>query len=343
MPPRALIVGLEGPELGPGERAYLEKSDPWGVILFARNVESPDQLCRLTSDIRDALSRTDAPILIDQEGGRVQRMKPPHWPAYPHARQIGALYANDPESGLEAAHLAGRLIGLDLNRAGIDVACIPVLDLGLEGADQVIGHRAYAADPGVVAELGRAAADGVRAGGCLAVIKHMPGHGRAMCDSHHQLPFVDVPIHTLRQTDFAPFHALREEPLAMSAHVVYSAIDPDRPATVSPSIITQVIRGEIGFDGLLMTDDISMQALDGSVEECGAAALAAGCDIVLHCNGVAGEMERLADAVPHLSGRALERAEAALAGRGDPDPSGTLPSGQPATLAHLDALLSKVA
>lgn len=337
MPPRALIVGLEGLLLSQGERAYLERTQPWGVILFARNVESPDQLCELSREIRDALSRPDAPILIDQEGGRVQRMGPPHWPAYPSAQRIGALFRDNPEAGLEAAHLAGQLIAWDLRSAGINVACLPVLDLGLAGADQVIGDRAYDADPAIVAELGRAAATGVRAGGCLEVIKHMPGHGRALCDSHHELPRVDVDINTLRQTDFAPFKALNDLPLAMSAHVVYSAIDRDRPATVSPTIINQVIRGEIGFDGLLMTDDLSMQALSGAIDERAAASLAAGCDIALHCNGVAGEMERLGS-LPYLSGRALERAERALAALVEPDATGPPPSH-----ARLDALLSKVA
>ncbi|NND48627.1 MAG: beta-N-acetylhexosaminidase [Rhizobiales bacterium] len=341
MPPRALIVGLAGARLSAAERAYLEGADPWGVILFARNVESPDQLKELTAEIRDGLSRADAPILIDQEGGRVQRMGPPHWPAYPAGRRIGELYTIDPQAGLEAAHLAGRLIATDLAGAGINVACIPLLDLRLEGMDQVIGDRAYDSDPEIVTALGRAAAEGVRAGGCLPVIKHMPGHGRVLCDTHYALPVVDLAAHQLRRTDFAPFRELRALPLGMSAHVVYSAFDSERPATVSPSIITQVIRSEIGFDGLLMTDDISMQALDGAVEQRACAALAAGCDIVLHCNGDAHEMERLAEAVPHLSGRALERAEAALAALDGP----AAPAAPAAdvTYERLQALLAKAA
>ena len=223
------------------------------------------------------------------------------------------LYAIDAGAGLEAAHLAARLIATDLHQVGINVACIPLLDLRLEGMDQVIGDRAYDSDPAIVAALGRAASQGVRAGGCLPVIKHMPGHGRVLCDTHYELPFVDLAADQLCSTDFAPFRALCELPLGMSAHIVFSDFDRERPATISPAIIAQVIRGEIGFDGLLMTDDISMQALAGAVEERASAALAAGCDIVLHCNGDAGEMARLGEIIPPLSGRALERAEAALA------------------------------
>ena len=311
-PPRALIVGLEGPDLSARERAYLEAVNPWGVIVFARNVATPHRLSGLTRAVRAALGRTDAPVLVDQEGGRVQRLRPPHWPEYPPAQTFAKLYARNRGEAVEAAALGARLIASDLRQVGISVACLPVLDVPLAKADPIIGDRAYGTDPQTVAALGRAAAEGCLSGGCLPVAKHVPGHGRALCDSHLALPRVDAPLDSLRMCDFAPFRALRDLPLAMTAHVVYTAIDPDRPATVSPSIIGKVIRGEIGFDGLLMSDDLSMAALHGTIAERAEAALAAGCDVVLHCNGDAGEMAELAQAVPAMSDRALERAAAAL-------------------------------
>jgi beta-N-acetylhexosaminidase len=317
--PRALIVGLGGPLLTPGERAYLAAVDPWGVILFARNVADPLQLRRLTAAIRDAIGRPDAPILVDQEGGRVQRLGPPNWPAYPSAGVIARLHGRDPAAGLEAARLAARLIASDLTRVGITVACLPVLDLPVAGADAVIGERAYGSDAGAVAALGRAAAEGVLAGGCLPVIKHIPGHGRARCDSHFELPRVETPAGILARTDFAPFRALSDMPLAMTAHVVFSAIDPNLPATVSPAIIGRVIRGEIGFDGLLMSDDLSMGALAGSIGERACRAIEAGCDVALHCSGDGAEMAALAASVPPLAGRSLERARRALACAREPE------------------------
>ena len=338
MAPKALIVGLAGTSLAPGERDYLAETDPWGAILFARNVGSPAQLAALTGEIRECLSRPDAPVLVDQEGGRVQRLGPPHWRPYPAAGRIAELYALDREAGLEAAWLAGEMIARDLGAVGITVTCLPVLDIPAAGADPIIGDRAYGADAASVAALGRAAADGVLAGGCLPVIKHMPGHGRAMCDSHMRLPRVEASWPELRRTDFAPFRRLAGLPLGMTAHVVYSAIDPDQPATLSPTIISRVIREEIGFDGLLMTDDLSMGALSGPLAARARGSIAAGCDIVLHCNGNPREMAELAAVVPALSGRPLERAEAALSVLGERRSAASAPSG-----GRLDTLLSKVA
>lgn len=332
--PKALIVGLGGPCLSDGERAFLDAVDPWGVILFARNVDTSDQLSALTAEIRRALSRDNAPILIDQEGGRVQRLGPPHWRAYPPAGAIGQLYARDQKAGLEAATLCAGLIADDLRAVGINVACLPVLDVPVPGADPIIGDRGYSNDPDAVRDLGRAIAKGILAGGCLPVVKHVPGHGRAQCDSHHLLPRVDVPFDVLCGSDFAPFRALQDMPLAMTAHVVYSTIDAERPATISRTIISQVIRREIGFDGLLMTDDLSMGALAGTIDARARASIDAGCDVVLHCNGDPEEMAALAEVVPALAGRSLERANGALARLVRPGPDRPSPG-------RLDVLMAE--
>lgn len=317
---RAFITGLAGTSLSDAERAFLGQAQPWGLILFARNCDNPGQVAALVSAFRQAVGRADAPVLIDQEGGRVQRLGPPHWPQYPTGRSFGALYEMEPEAGLRAAWLGARLIADDLARLGIDVDCLPLLDLRLARTHAVIGDRAYSHDPTVVAALGQAAAEGLMAGGVLPVVKHMPGHGRATSDSHVRLPVVDEPLATLEATDFVPFRLLRDQPMGMTAHIVYGDIDANAPATVSPRVVSQIIRGSIGFVGLLMSDDLSMQALSGSLGQRAAASLAAGCDIALHCNGNMNEMRAVAEASPPLQGAAAQRAAVALGRRRAPQP-----------------------
>jgi beta-N-acetylhexosaminidase len=308
----ALIASCAGPELSPEERRFFREADPWGFILFKRNIEAPEQVKALTADLRAAVGRADAPILVDQEGGRVQRLKPPHWPDYPAGRVYGEVYARDPALGLEIARLGARLMAHDLYALGITVDCLPVLDLPQPGADRVIGDRAYGSDPEPVAALGRAAAEGLMAGGVLPVMKHVPGHGRAGVDSHHALPVVEASLAELETHDFVPFRLMADMPLAMTAHVVYTAVDPNNPATTSASVITRVIRRAIGFGGLLVSDDIAMNALSGAAEERAAKALAAGCDVVLHCSGRLDEMLKVAEITPALAGEAAARATDAL-------------------------------
>jgi beta-N-acetylhexosaminidase len=319
MTARAFITDLTGPALSAAERAFLREAEPWGVIVFARNIETPDQLRRLTGDFRAAVGR-DAPVLVDQEGGSVQRLGPPHWPIYPAGAQYGAIYRRDPAAGLEAARLGARLIAADLAPLGIDVDCLPIADVPVRGADPVIGDRAYGDRPGQVAAIAGAIAEGLMAGGVLPVLKHLPGHGRAPADSHRRLPVVDADRATLEATDFAAFRPLAGLPLGMTAHVVFSAYDALAPATTSVTMVRQVIRDSIGFRGLLMSDDVAMGALEGPLGERALAALAAGCDVVLHCsNGSLTEREQVAAAVPRLAGEALRRADAALAQRRAPD------------------------
>ena len=309
----AVIFGCAGLELSADERAFFRDADPLGFILFARNVETPEQVRALVADLRDAVGRESAFVLIDQEGGRVARLRPPHWRAAPPAGRIGALYGRDEAAGLEAAHLNARLLADELHDLGIDVDCAPVLDLLLPGAHDIIGDRAFGADPDAVAALGRAACEGFMSGGVMPVIKHVPGHGRALQDSHKALPIVATGLDELDRTDFAPFRALSDMPAAMTAHVVYSAIDPDAAATVSPTAIDDIIRKRIGFGGLLISDDLSMEALQGSLGSRAAAARRAGCDIVLHCNGVMGEMQQVVAECAPLSPDCDRRVQAARA------------------------------
>ncbi|MDO8421090.1 MAG: beta-N-acetylhexosaminidase [Parvibaculum sp.] len=311
MPVSAAIYGCAGPQLTDSERAFFADADPWGFILFARNIENPAQVSALTAEMRGLTGR-DVPILIDQEGGRVARLRPPHWRSYPAGRRYGEVYARSTEDGLEAARLGARLIAAELRAVGVNVDCLPVLDLPVEGAHDVIGDRAYGTTPEVVIALARAAAEGLLEGAVLPVIKHIPGHGRAGVDSHLSLPRVGTDVKTLDRTDFAPFKAFADMPLAMTAHVVYEAIDAAAPATTSRAVIADIIRGIIGFDGLLMSDDLSMQALSGTLAERTRASLKAGCDLVLHCNGKMDEMEAVAGEVPMLAGDALRRSTAAL-------------------------------
>jgi beta-N-acetylhexosaminidase len=314
MPTRAFICGLSGPVLTARERSFLREADPWGVILFVRNVEDPQQLAAVTRAVRDALGR-DAPVLVDQEGGRVQRLGPPHWPSYPPAGRYGRIYDQRPAEAVRAAYLGACLLAADLVAVGIDVDCLPVADIPVAGASQVIGDRAYGETPKKVAALARSVADGLLDWGVLPVLKHVPGHGRAVTDSHFHLPVAESDRGTLAATDFAAFRALADLPLAMTAHVIYAAIDPIAPATTSVTVVGEVIRDWMGFSGLLMSDDISMGALSGSLAQRSCAAIAAGCDVVLHCNGSPAEMEEVAAAVPVLEGRAAERATRALAYR----------------------------
>jgi beta-N-acetylhexosaminidase len=318
MAERAFITGLAGLELSAAERAFVREARPWGLILFKRNVSTPQQVTELISAFRNSLG-WEAPVLVDQEGGRVQRLGPPHWPSYPPGARYGALYDREPAVGLAAARLAGHLIAADLWPLGIDVDCLPLADVPVAGADAVIGDRAYGTEPGKVAAIGGAITEGLLAGGVLPVLKHLPGHGRAGADSHLALPTVDTDRATLEATDFAAFKPLAGLPLGMTAHVVFSAIDPVAPATTSVTMVRDVIRGMIGFRGLLMTDDISMGALSGCITERSRAALAAGCDIVLHCNGDLPEMAAVAGAVPDLAGESARRADAALAARTAPE------------------------
>jgi beta-N-acetylhexosaminidase len=304
--PSATILGCAGPVLGPEERAFFSSVEPLGFILFARNIETPEQVRRLAADLRESVGRGDAPILIDQEGGRVQRLRPPHWRAAPSARSLGELFARDAQDGLRALWLNSRLFAAELLSLGIDVDCLPCLDVVAPGEQGVIGDRAYGEDPGRVVACGRAAASGLLDGGVLPVMKHIPGHGRGDVDSHHALPRVDVDLETLASTDFAPFRSLSDLPLAMTAHIVYPAIDSDAPATQSPAVI-RAIREDIGFDGLLMTDDLSMKALGGGFRARAERSIAAGCDVVLHCNGDRAEMEGAVSGAGPLTDAAARR------------------------------------
>src|ERR1700684_1908122 len=277
---RAFITGVAGPALTHEERQFLRDAQPWGLIVFVRNIAGPDPLRRLIGEFRSLVGRA-APVLIDQEGGRAQRLGPPHWPKYPPGAAYGALYDRDRESGLAAARLGAHLIASDLADLGIDVDCLPLGDVPVPGSDAVIGDRAYGTEPSKVAAVAGAIAEGLADGGVLPVLKHIPGHGRATADSHKRLPVVKVGRETLEATDFAAFRALNHLPMAMSAHVVFSALDPVAPATTSAVIVRDVIRDSIGFAGLLMSDDISMGALSGSLAERTGAALAAGCGTML--------------------------------------------------------------
>lgn len=318
MTSRAFIAGCLGTSLTADERAFFRDARPWGFILFKRNTQTPEQVAALTAEMRETVG-WHAPILIDQEGGRVQRMGPPNWPKYPSARAFHAI--NDRVRQREIVRLSARLMAHDLKSVGIDVDCLPVLDVPVAGSHDVIGDRAYAYDPDQVARLGRAAAEGLIAGGVLPVVKHMPGHGRARADSHHDLPVVDASLDELRAHDFRPFRHLADMPLAMTAHVVFTALDPKHPATVSRKIVREVMRGEIGFDGLIMTDDISMKALSGSFEAKARAAIRAGVDVILHCHGIMEEMVAIAGAVPEMTGIRARRAAAALGRiRHEPEP-----------------------
>jgi beta-N-acetylhexosaminidase len=334
---RAFITGIAGTELGAAEREFIAAAQPWGFILFKRNIDNPAQVTALNSELRSIVGDPEAPILIDQEGGRVQRFGPPNWPVYPPGAAFGRLYDIDSAFGLAAARLSARLIADDLARTGVSVDCLPVADVPVAGADAVIGDRAYGTEPAKVAAIARAVADGLEQGGILPVLKHIPGHGRATADTHFALPVVDTPEDELNRTDFAAFRSLADLPMAMTAHVVFSAVDAAHPATTSATMIERVIRGLIGFQGLLMSDDVSMNALAGSIAERTRAVFAAGCDVVLHCNGKLDEMSQVAGETPELSGAAMERARRVLAARSNP-----LAFDRAAARAELDALIGRL-
>ena len=335
--PRAMVLGCAGVALDADERRFLADSDPAGFILFKRNCESPEQTRALIAALREAAARPAAPVFIDQEGGRVVRLGPPHWRAPPAPTLLGALARIDEAAALQAAWLNARLVAAALYALGITVNCAPVLDLHFGHANNAIGDRSLGADPHLVARLGRAVADGLRAGGVVPAVKHMPGHGRAAADSHAVLPRVDASLEALRSHDFVPFRALRDAPVGLTAHVCYAAFDAERPGTLSPIVIEEAVRGEIGFDGLLVSDDLSMGALTGSIGARAAAALVAGCDLALHCNGNRTEMAKVAAAVPRLAGRALERFERMRAAQVAPDDLDEI-----AARRELDALLGRV-
>ncbi|MBI1209226.1 MAG: beta-N-acetylhexosaminidase [Azospirillum sp.] len=304
---RAVVFGCAGPTLAPDERALFAKMQPLGFILFKRNCETPEQVRRLVAELRLAVGRDDAPVLIDQEGGRVARLRPPHWPTIPPARRIGELAERNPAAGREAAWLAGRLLAAMLAPLGITVDCAPVCDVLVEATHDVIGDRAFSDNPLLVAELARACCAGLESGGVLPVVKHLPGHGRAEADSHLELPVVTAPRALLERSDFVPFRALAGQALGMVAHVVYPALDAELPASISPTVIGDLLRRRLGFDGLLFCDDLSMAALAGAPADRARAVLAAGCDVVLHCNGALDEMTAVAAAVPPLTEAARQR------------------------------------
>ncbi len=314
------IYGFSGTELTSDERRFFADAQPWGFILFGRNIADREQVRTLVQSLRECLGDERAPVMIDQEGGRVARLNPPHWIARRPAASFGAVHRSSAESAREAAYLNARLIANDVFQLGINVDCAPVLDVPVEGADAVIGDRAFAHDPAVVIDLGRATIEGMLDGGVLPVMKHIPGHGRATADTHKALPHVTVPVEVLSASDFVTFRSLNHCPMAMTAHVVFDAIDPQRPATTSPKVIRDVIRGEIGFEGLLISDDLSMNALKGPLSVRTKAALFAGCDIALHCNGSMDEMREVAAEAKPLQDLWLKRCESALAHLATPEP-----------------------
>lgn len=315
-----VIYGCVGTELSPEEQQFFRDAQPWGFILFRRNIADRDQVRKLIITLRDCLNDGQAPVLIDQEGGAVARLGPPHWHSRPSAARLGALYVDSPESAREAVYLNARLIARDLSDLGINVNCTPVLDVPVAGADPVIGDRAFSTEPAVVIDLGRTVLEGMLDGGVLPVMKHIPGHGRAQADSHKALPHVTTRLEDLSSSDFVTFRSLNHCPLAMTAHVVFEDIDPQRPATTSPKVIRDIIRGEIGFEGVLLSDDLSMHALKGPLSVRTKAALFAGCDVVLHCNGDMAEMQDVAKEAKPLQEQWLKRCDVALSHLAPPEP-----------------------
>ena len=321
MDSKAFTAGCSGYSLTADEIAFFRDEKPWGFILFLYNIDEPSQVQDLCASFRDAVGNPDAPILIDEEGGRVQRLRPPHWQNYPSAAALADIYKDNPEDGERAVWLMSRLLAFDLLKLGITINCLPVLDVQLPSGHDSIGDRSYGRDPQMVTKLGRAACDGLLAGGVMPVIKHMPGQGRSKLDSHLELPLVEATLAELEASDFIPFKALSDISMAMTAHIVYQDLDPIYPATTSSMIISQIIREKIGFDGLLMSDDVSMNALSGDCGERSKSVFDAGCDVVLHCNGKMDEMQMVAENSPELSGKSLERATKAMKGVGQCDAS----------------------
>ncbi len=329
------IYGLAGESLTEAEKSFFRSADPAGYILFRRNCADRAQLRALTDDLRSIHGRDDLPILIDQEGGRVARMRPPAWPEFPKAERFASLYRAAPMTAIEATRANAAALAAVLREAGINVDCLPLLDVRQPGATDIIGDRALGSEPMQVAALGRAVLDGLRQGGVVGVIKHMPGHGRALVDSHHELPVVDADEEAL-EIDLEPFVTLRNAPMGMTAHVVYTAWDEDLPASLSPIVIEAIIRGRIGFDGLLMSDDLGMSALSGGFDLRAGGAIAAGCDLALHCSGDMAEMEAVASAVGEIGEKSLQRLARAMATIAEAE------EGEPyeALAARRDALLA---
>ncbi len=317
---RALITGCASVSLSHAEVQLFSQSNPWGLILFKRNCESPDQIKSLIASFRAAVGRSDAPVFVDQEGGRVQRLGPPHWRKYPEARALGQLYNINPSLALRTARNLGRLMAQELEEVGFTASCLPVLDVPQPGAHDVIGNRAYDLRPERIMVLANAHMAGLMDGGILPVMKHIPGHGRSTVDSHHNLPVINASRLELESHDFIPFTGLASCPMAMTAHVIYASIDNAAPATLSRKVVRHVIRRVIGFNGLLMTDDLSMKALSGTFAEKAAKAYEAGCDMLLHCNGVMSEMEEVAAHAVELSAKTARRAKTALKLRRKPQP-----------------------
>ena len=332
---RAFISGCATTALSESETKFFATTQPWGLILFKRNCESPTQIKDLTAQFRSAVGRKDAPVFIDQEGGRVQRLSQPHWRRYPSALEFGKLHSRCPILAFRTARSSGRLMAEELEEIGITSSCLPVLDVPQPGSHDVIGNRAYALRPDVAVAMARSHTAGLMEGGILPVMKHIPGHGRATVDSHLHLPIVAASRAELEQFDFLPFVAMADCPMAMTAHVIYSALDDENPATLSRKIIREVIRKTIGFNGLLMTDDLSMMALGGTFAEKCEKALHAGCDMLLHCGGDMDEMEQVAAFAGALEGKAMRRAKQALKARRKP-----LPYDKKAALKDLEAILS---
>lgn len=335
MDPSAVIFGCSGPKLSAAEKAFFRDCNPWAFILFARNVETPDQIRRLTSDLRGSVGR-DALIFIDQEGGRVQRLRAPQWRNAPSAARFGELYAGSPADAKRAIWLNYRLIADELKAVGVDANCAPVLDLPTPDADPIISDRAFSSDPDDMIDMAHAAMAGLTAGGVAPVIKHIPGHGRADVDSHKALPIIRAETDTLAQTDYRPFQAFTDAPMAMTAHIVLKDVDPDQPVTLSKHAMETVVRGALGYDGLVMTDDLDMKALSGDLKSLTSRALAAGCDIGLHCNGKMRSMVQVAKGAKPLEGDALRRAQMAECFSSAPEPFSA-----PLALAELSALLKE--
>tara|TARA_R110000868_G_scaffold2764_4_gene19150 strand:+ start:1726 stop:2757 length:1032 start_codon:yes stop_codon:yes gene_type:complete len=334
-PPAAVVFGCAGEVLSDRERGLFRDADPLGFILFARNIADPDQVRRLTEDLRAAVGRDDAIVMIDQEGGRVRRLRPPHWPDYPAMRPFGAKAAAKPEEAVACLALNYRLIADDLTALGIDVNCAPVLDLPAPDGHEIIGDRAFSDDPDIISRLGRAVCDGLMQGGVIPVIKHIPGHGRAIADSHQELPRVDTPLDVLTASDFVPFRALSDAPAGMTAHIVYGAIDGNSPGSSSPGVVQGVIRDAIGFQGLLFSDDVCMKALTGPIDERVRSVLAAGCDVALHCDGNFDDMASIAQNCPQLRSDSAARLDAARPGKGD-----SLPLDREAAKQRISAFLT---
>jgi beta-N-acetylhexosaminidase len=312
LPPRAAVVSLQGPDLTVAERAVFQRLPPAGFIVFGRNVDTPERLRRLTADLHALDPDRHVPVMVDQEGGRVMRLRPPHWQAQPAAAAVGAIASRDIAAAIEAARRLGEVIGAELRAVGIDIDCAPCLDVAQADMTWAIGNRSFGEDPEIVGRLGMALAEGLFAAGVAPVMKHLPGHGRARVDSHEQLPVVDAPRDVLEATDFVPFRMCHDLPLAMTCHLKFTAIDPDRPATHSPKVIGEAIRGAIGFRGLLFSDDLGMKALEGDMTTRARNAIAAGCDIAVHCNGDLDEAAGVLEGVPELAPRARRILDDAL-------------------------------